>query len=86
MKIFKLKYLILKFFYSILKILSKLTLDIIYKDFRVMKIILKKYFKVISSYKNYLLILIIVFIFSQLEADTIIKKQGSKQSLIKASK
>lgn len=69
----------------ILKILSKLTFNIICKNFRIIKIFLKKYLIFKLSYKSYLLILIIIFILSLLKTDIVNKKRVVKSNFITTS-
>lgn len=74
LNIFKLKYLSLKLFYLILRIIFELTLDIFYKKLKVTKILLKKNLKIRSSYKTYLLILIVIFMLNLVKTNIFLDK------------
>lgn len=62
----------------ILNIISKPTLDTIYKDLKVTKIFLKKSYKFEPSYKDYFFTVGITFILKLAKIDIFIKKQGCK--------
>lgn len=64
LKIVKIKYPIMDFFLFILKIISKLFLNTIYKSLKVIKIFLKKDFKLKLSYEKYLLTFMIILMLS----------------------
>lgn len=74
LKIVKIKYPIMDFFLFILKIISKLFLNTIYKSLKVIKIFLKKDFKLKLSYEKYLLTFMIILMLSLRETYIFIKE------------
>lgn len=75
LEMLKIKYKILNFFQLILRIISKLILNIIYKSLKIVKIFLKKDLKLKSNNKNLLFIFMVIFLLNLINTNTFIKKQ-----------